>query len=153
MVKAREIFRLFDIGSQADNDGYIRISSGQTNQRGRDCQYLFHPEEIFLFLMTRCKKGWTIKDMCNQVFGGDYTRWCYGWKWILFYLDHRYRNILGHQGLMKCRERFPEFFEAIQQRVCQSKRHQDENGNWWESPGLAFLPYRIFYSLIALYTG
>jgi hypothetical protein len=85
-----------------------------------------------------------VYQMCNQVFGGDYTRWSYGWRWILFYVDRRYQNILGHQGLLRSRDRFPEFFQSIQQRVCQSKRHFDENGNMWESPGLAFLPYRIF---------
>ena len=94
--------------------------------------------------MTMCKKGWTIKDMCNQEFDGDYTRWYLSRKWILFYLDRCYRNILEHQGLLKCIDGFQEFFKATKQECCQSKLHWDSDGNTWVSPGLAFLPYRIF---------
>ena len=53
----REIFRLFDISSRADHDGYICICIGNTNQYGALCHYIFHLEEIFLLLMARCKKG------------------------------------------------------------------------------------------------
>ena len=66
----REIIHLFDISSRADHNGYIRMCTGNKNQYGALFHYIFHPEEIFLFLITRCKKGWSIKDMCNQVFVG-----------------------------------------------------------------------------------
>ncbi len=135
-----EIYGLFDINSRADDDGYIRISKSVWDT----VPIYFPSRRIILISHDMMQKGWPIKDMCNQVFGGDYSRCSYGWKWILFYIDRRYRNVLGHQGLLRSRDRFPEFFQSIQQRVCQSKRHFDDHGNMWESSGLAFLPYRIF---------
>lgn len=139
------IYDLFGLEAVANaNNGYIRAYTGYNNSRGVACCYLFRPEELFLFMMTRCKKGWTIKDTCNEIFGGNYNRWSYGWRWIMFYLDARYKRTVGHQYLHRVVHRFPEFFDAIQKRVRDAKLHTDTNGNEWRSPGLAFLPYRIF---------
>jgi len=38
----------------------------------------------------------------------------------LFYLDERYQNIIGHQGLFRFVDDFPRFYDAIQQKVLQS---------------------------------
>jgi hypothetical protein len=63
-----EIYRHFDLVSQVDQqDGCIRIPTGYI-------AYKIHPEELFLFFMTRFKKGWTVLDMVNNVFGGDHNR-------------------------------------------------------------------------------
>lgn len=137
------IYRQFDIAHLAGADGYVRVSTRCTNQRGTPCFYRFHPEELFLFFMTRCKKGFTIKDMCNCYFGGNYSRWSYGFKAILFYLDRRYRNILGHQGLLRCRHRFREFYDAIERRVCKPKIRTRADGTTYQTPGLHYLPIRI----------
>ena len=65
-----EIYHLFDINSRADDDGHIRISTGNTNQYGALCQYIFHPEELFLFLMTRCKKDGLSKTCATKFLVG-----------------------------------------------------------------------------------
>ena len=102
----RRIYRLFGLANVADEHGIIRVSNGHT-------RYKLHAEELFLFFMTRMKKGWSICDTVNTTFGGYCHRWGYGWSWIVRYLDDRYRNILGHQGLLRFVDEFPQYFEAI----------------------------------------
>ena len=138
------IYHCFGLEHVAGADGYIRIATGCTNSVGGYCCYRIHSEELFLFFMTRCKKGSSITDLCNDVFGGHYNRWSFGFPWILRYLDRRYKNILGHQGLLRFRAQFPQFHHAIEQFMRKPKLHTDENGDTWRSPGLAECPYRIF---------
>jgi hypothetical protein len=140
-----EIYRLFDLPhcNEAGADGYLRIPTGCTNSRGTACNYRIHPEELFLFFMTRCKKNWTIDDMVNEMFGGWCNRWYFAWPWMLKYVDKRYRNILGHQGLLRFIDQFPKYFEAIQRQVMKPKLHQRQNGQWWSTPGLLKCPYRV----------
>lgn len=133
----REIYRLFGLTNVADAHGIIRVSTGHT-------EYKLHAEELFLFFMTRMRKGWSIYDTVNITVGGYYNRWSYGWSWIVRYLDSRFRNILGHQGLLRFVDQFPEYFQAIEDYVKKPKWHKDEDGNMWWSPGLAYLPYWIF---------
>lgn len=62
-------FGLEDIAAQ--NNGYIRIPTGYMNQRGVPYVYNFHPEELFLYFMTRMKTGNIIlTQMCNDIFVG-----------------------------------------------------------------------------------
>ena len=70
--------------------------------------------------MTRMKKGLPHTDMCNLIFGGSPIRWSTAWRWILFNLHHRYRNIIGHQGLIRYLDEFRRIFNAIQQKVQQT---------------------------------
>ena len=63
--------------------------------------------------MTRLKKGFSIVDMVNRIFRGYYNRWTYGWRWMLFHVDNRYKHLLGHQGLLRFCQNFPIFFECI----------------------------------------
>ena len=125
-IELCEIYRLFDLPhcNEAGADGYLRIPTGCNNSRGRACNYRIHPEEVFLFFMTRCKKNWNIDDLVDEIFGGWYNRWSFAWPWMLRYLDKRYRNILGHQGLLRFRNDFPKFFEAIQRQVMKPKWHK-----------------------------
>jgi hypothetical protein len=114
--KLEQIFKCFGLQTIADqNDGYIRVYNGSVNSDGRACCYLFVPEEMFLYFMMRMKKGLPHTDMCNLIFGGSSKRWSPGWRWMLMYLDHRYRNIMGHQGLIRFLDNFPSFYNAIQQ--------------------------------------
>jgi hypothetical protein len=38
-------------------NGVIRVAIGHTNQRGVPCCYVFDPEELFLYFMSRMKSG------------------------------------------------------------------------------------------------
>ena len=92
------------------------------------------------------KTGNDHTQMCDDIFGGSEKRWSLAWRWILFYLDERYKNIIGHQGLLRFVDDFPRFYTAIQQKVQQSYVHdEDEHNNTHEeTSGLAFLPFDIF---------
>ena len=64
--------------------------------------------------MMKCKKGHSNKDMCDYIFGGHASRcWSFGFPWILDYLNERCANIIGHQGLSRFVDQFPQFFEAV----------------------------------------
>jgi len=65
---------------------------------------------------------------------------------MLFYLDERYRDILGHQGLLRFVGDFPRFYDAIAQKVKQNYVHdEDEQNNTHdETDGLRILPFDIF---------
>ena len=106
--------------------------------------YSFHPEELYLFMMMKYKTGWSNKHMCDFVFGGNACRWSYGWPWLLKYLDQRYKHIVGNEGLIRYVDQFPEFYEAIQQRVRQVSTHHFHDGTAVDITGLHFLPFSIF---------
>ncbi|KAL7529818.1 hypothetical protein ACHAXR_003175, partial [Thalassiosira sp. AJA248-18] len=132
------IYREFGLAELAvQSDGNIRVFNGHEF-------YNFHPEEIFLFLMTRCKKGWSNKDMCSFIFGGNACRWSYGFPWILRYLDERYTDIIGHQNLERYVDHFPEFFDKIQEYIRKPTIRHYNDGSADEFSGLRFLPYDIF---------
>jgi hypothetical protein len=48
-------------------NAYIRVFTGF------EC-YRFHPEEIFLFIMMKCKTGYSDCKMFDLIFGGHYLR-------------------------------------------------------------------------------
>ena len=141
----RRIYDSFNLAQVTNGNGYIRILTGGTDQHGTPCNYLIHSEELFLFFMTRCKKGLSITDMVNFIMGGYFNRWSYGWRWILFYLDDRYRNIIGHQGMLRFVDQFPQFFTAIENYVKKPKLHYNMDGDVWRSTGLDHCPYRIAF--------
>ena len=114
-----DIYRLFDLAGLAASDGLLRIPSGSYT-RGKPGNYKIHPEELFLYFMTRCRKNYSLMDIVHNLFGGWISRWYSAWPWMLIYLDRRYRNILGHQGLLRFRDKFPEFFAAIEKKVSSS---------------------------------
>lgn len=65
----RRIYDLFGLAALADNDGKIRIHNGHYDQRGHACTYAIHSEELFLFFTTQFKKGSSITDLVNDIFG------------------------------------------------------------------------------------
>jgi len=68
LVRIYECFGLIALAD--DGDGLIRIPTGAINRFGMPCCYAFHPEELFLYFMTRMRKGLPHTDMCNLIFGG-----------------------------------------------------------------------------------
>jgi hypothetical protein len=120
-AQLKRIYRCFMLQSVADDtNGVIRVATGHTNQRGVQCCYVFDPEELFLYFMSRMKSGHEHTTMCD-VFGGSPKRWSYAWRWILKYLDIRYVNIIGHQGLLRYVDQFPDFYTAINEKVQQNR--------------------------------
>jgi hypothetical protein len=99
----------------AQTNGYICVFTGF------EC-YHFHLEEIFLFLMTKCKTGFSNGKMCDLIFGGYPSRWSFGYPWILEYLDTMYAWTLLHKKLFDYVDNFPLFMmqSTILSRSLQS---------------------------------
>jgi hypothetical protein len=65
-----------------------------------------HPEEVFLFTLRRLATGFTVDNYIGRT---------YMYPWMLKYLEERYLNIMGHQGLPHFFNNFPRFKRAIKQ--------------------------------------
>jgi hypothetical protein len=53
-------------------------------ENGREFCYRIHPEELFLYALTKCKTGMTSAKVVDMFFLGDYARWSYGYRWLIF---------------------------------------------------------------------
>lgn len=140
------IYRLFDLRGicEAEQTDAIGVETGFSNRDGSPTRYNFHPEELFLFFMTKNWTGDTNRELVNDKFGGYCNRWSYAYPWMVFHLDDRYRDIIGHQHLLKYLKEFPRFHRAIEQFVQKRKPHCSHDGPDWVSPGIRRLPWFLF---------
>ncbi len=82
---------------------------------------MIDPEELFLFTFCKVVTGRTNQSIVDEYFGGDHTRWIYGYPRMLHYIEDRYQDIIGHQGLTHFLREFPQFNRVIEnflQRNC-----------------------------------
>ncbi len=59
----------------------------------------------------------------DNYISGDTNCWTYVHQWMLKYLDNRYLNIIGHQGLVRLVYNFPHLKRAIEQNVQSNHQH------------------------------
>jgi len=141
----RRLYTCFDL------EGYLRIIgedkiplyTGHTREN-TPCRYLIDPEELFLFTLCKVATGRTNQSIVDEYFGGDYARWSFGYPWMLHYLDDRYEDILGYQGLSRYAEDFPRFCDAIERFVQKDRARENLDGSYDIIPGIEFLPWDIF---------
>jgi len=134
----RRIFGLFGLAQlAAHTDGYIRVFTGFE-------YYRFDPEEIFLFMLTKCRTGKSNRELCDLVFGGHSSRWSFGYPWLLEYLDARYARTISHEKLRDFVDDFPAFYDAINCFIQKPTIHHFTDGSAEERDGLNFLPFSIF---------
>ena len=105
---------------------------------------MIDPEELFLFTLCKVATGRTNQSIIDEYFGGDYTRWGYGYPWMLRYIDDRYEDIIGHQGLTRFLRDFPRFNRAIERFVQRDRQRELIDGTFEIVRGLEFLPFDIF---------
>jgi hypothetical protein len=89
----QRLFHLFGLREFVDahNETDLLIGTGHW-KNGRECCYRIHPEELFLFLLAKCKACMTTDHVIDMFFGGNYARWKYGYYWLLLYLDLCFRS-------------------------------------------------------------
>jgi len=121
----------------AQNHGFIRVPTNHET-------YRFDPEELFLFLMTKCKTGLSNKVLCDLIFGGHASRWSFGYPWILRYLDERYKDTIGNQVLHRFVDDFPKFYNAFNSFVQKTSTQHHNDGTATDHLGLRFMPFDIF---------
>ena len=126
------------------NLGMIPFYTGKF-RRNSPNRYLIHPEEVFLFTMTKIATGWKNKAVVNMYFGAGVVKWSKAFPWALCYLDNRYRNILGYQGMTRYVHKFPKYRLRIEQYVKKDMKRENpgvDNG-YTVFPGLNRMPFNI----------
>jgi hypothetical protein len=118
-------------------DGYLQVFNGHE-------YYRFDPKEIFLFMLTKCRIGKSNRELCDLVFGGNSSRWSFGYPWILVYLDMRYARTISHEKLRDFVDEFRAFYDAINRFIQKPTVHHFTDGSAEECDGLNFLPFSIF---------
>ncbi len=63
---------------------------------------------------------------------------------MLRYLDKRYKNIAGHQGLTRFVDDFPRFHRAIEEYVQRNHLRELVDGTMTIIPGINFMPWDVF---------
>ena len=129
----RHLYAHFGLATLAAGVGTtIPIFTGRT-------YYQIHPEELFLFTLTKLATGLSNIMIVDTYFGGDYNRWTYGYPWMLRYLDERYKHIAGHQGLTRFVADFPRFHRAIEEYVQRDHLRELVDGTMTIVPGINFM--------------
>ena len=102
----------------------------------------FHREELFIYTLCHLKAGDSIVGTVGHTVGGrSEGRWGHGYKWMIHYLDERYRPILCHEGLQRWVPLFPTFAEKIRIMLEKPKRHiNPETLAVHVEPGVYFAP-------------
>jgi hypothetical protein len=80
----------------------------------------------------------------DTYFGGDYNCWTYAYPWTLRYLDDRYKDVVGYQGLSRFVSDFPLFHRAIEEYVQCDHLRKLNVGTMTIVPGVNFLPWDVF---------
>jgi hypothetical protein len=111
---------------------------------GTPCCYQIHPEEVFLFTLFRLATSMTQVRIVVTYLGGDKNCWTYAYPWMLKYLNKRYANIIGHQGLAHFVNDFPRFRCVIEMYVQCNHRCKLVNGTMTILPSLNFMPWDVF---------
>ena len=142
LIKIYVCFGLAELAAQTN--GVIRVYRKYYNQRNARTAYTFGPEEMFLFFMTKFHTGDDNTKLCNEIFGGYVDRWKEGFPWMVRYIDDRYRNVLGYQGLMRCYKDFPTFHSKLEQRVRKDMPRHQCDGSTCVYAHLHYLPFNIF---------
>jgi hypothetical protein len=106
--------------------------------------YRIHPEEVFLFILTNLASGLNNHMIVDTYFGKDYNRWTYAYPWMLHYLDDRYMDVVGHQGLSCFVPDFPQFHRIIEEYVQRKHLCKLDDGTMTILPGINIKPWDVF---------
>jgi hypothetical protein len=137
-IQLRHLYTHFGLAALAAGVGtMVPIFTGHT-------YYRIHPEEVFLFTLTKLASGMSNHMIVDTYFGGDYYRWTYGYPWMHGYLDEKYKNIAGHQGLTRFISDFPRFHRAIEEYVQRDHLRKLVDGTMTIVPGINFMPWVVY---------
>jgi hypothetical protein len=94
-------------------------------------------------MLTKCRTGWSNRDLCDHIFGGTATRWSFGYPAILTHLDRRYRRTLSHEKLEDYVDQFPAFHHALESYFRRSTLRHLPDGCAQVRDGLHHLPFTL----------
>ena len=116
----------------------VRVDRGRLDGKF----YTFHREELLIYALMRMTSGEAGTKLCKRCGHKCDSRVGKGFKWFLEYLDTRYDHLIGWNGMLVWRDRFPEFAEKIRQFIARGSistnpvtgQIQVEPGVWYD-PG------------------
>jgi hypothetical protein len=114
------IMQYLDFG---DGNGYIRVYYNGT------VYYKFRAVTLFLYMLRKLSTGRTHKDLADNEFGGDSSRWGRGYKWMVKYVDKKSEPLIGPQALAAWAPHFPFFAETLRTYIMRDKERNDRDGN------------------------
>ncbi len=114
----RRILRLFNLPEE------ILVRCSETQQK----HYHFHREELLLFALVKCAKGWDNVTLCECFFGGCPRRWSTGYPWFLRYAHERYYpTILGLNGLEREVQNFKYYASKIAKKFNRTRFYTENH--------------------------
>jgi hypothetical protein len=111
---------------------------------GTPCYDRIHLEEVFIYTLCKLATGLTRCQMVDFYIGGDTTCWMFAYSWMLKYLNQRYVNIIGHQGLARHVDKFPAYRCTIQEYVQRNHQCKLIDGTLTIVPGINIMPWDVF---------
>jgi hypothetical protein len=69
--------------------------------------------------------GRTHKDLADNEFGGDSSRWGRGYNWMVKYVDKKCALLIGPDALELWAPQFPYFAETLREYMMRDKEHVD----------------------------
>ena len=86
----KRLYKVFDLKGYANALGeeLVPLSTGTYNSNGVPSRYLLHPEEVFLFTLTKVRTGRTNISIVDPWFGGHYQKWDKAYHFMIRYLGN-----------------------------------------------------------------
>lgn len=143
-----DCFGLYNYCMATFGEPQIRVHTGHftENQHGvqQENDYVFDPEELFLYTLCVITSGMFKYRIVDMFFGGAYSRWSFGYRWMLRHLSQRYASIMGFQSLLRWKPHFRRFHEAIENFCRRERQVEQVDGSWRTIEPLDHLPYYLF---------
>jgi hypothetical protein len=118
-----EILTLMDFLGFGDGMGFIRV------YYNGPVYYKFWAVTLFIYMLRKMSTGRTHKDLPDNEFGVDSSRWGRGYKWMVKYVDRRSHGLIGPRVLELWAPQFNYFAEIIREYIMRDKERVDLDGN------------------------
>ena len=118
-----EIITLLHYLNFGDGNGFIRV------YYNGNVYYKFRAVTLLIYTLRMLSTGRTHKDLSDNEFGGDSSRWARGYKWMIKYIDNKCQPLIGPTALELWAPQFPYFAETLRTFLMRDKERKDRDGN------------------------
>ncbi len=100
-----------------DLDVYVQAEGHFSQQK----HYLFHHEELCLYMLICIKGSFTHAHMEDQVMFGTSSCWSYGYRWIISYLYDKYHHLLNLIALPNIEQKVYKYGDKVEQYLSEPR--------------------------------
>jgi hypothetical protein len=118
-----ELLQIISYLGFGGGNGYIRV------YYNGNVYYKFRAITLLIYMLRKMSTGRTHKDLADNEFGGDSSRWGRGYNWMVKYVDNKCAPLIGPDALELWAPQFPFFAETLREYIMRDKECVDENGN------------------------